>query len=136
MEQEISRISKFTEKWTTEWNVPTVTMRNESKFSKLLIGQFIQNHSDSVYKSCTFTSPGHNSSQPLEISLEHCNIKQLTKETHSVSETGLWPLQTLDVQMHYKPTETFHYTHFSSSHPFSVKKGFRRSFAFAENKLG
>ena len=32
--------------------------------------------------------------------------------------------KTLDVQTHYKPTETFQYTHFSSSHPLSVKKGF------------
>jgi len=30
----------------------------------------------------------------------------------------------LDVQTHYKPTETFQYTHFSSAHPFNVKKGF------------
>ena len=28
----------------------------------------------------------------------------------------------LDVQTHYKPTETFQYTHFSSSHSLSVKK--------------
>ena len=32
--------------------------------------------------------------------------------------------KTLDVESHYKPTETFQYTHFSSSHPLSVKKGF------------
>ena len=32
--------------------------------------------------------------------------------------------KTLDVQTHYKPTEMFQYTHFSSSHPLSVKKGF------------
>ena len=32
--------------------------------------------------------------------------------------------KTLDVQTHFKPTETFQYTHFSSSHPLSVKKGF------------
>ena len=32
--------------------------------------------------------------------------------------------KTLDVQTHYKPTETFQFTHFSSSHPHSVKKGF------------
>ena len=32
--------------------------------------------------------------------------------------------KTLDVQKHYKPTQTFQYTHFSSSHPLSVKKGF------------
>ena len=30
----------------------------------------------------------------------------------------------LDVQTHFKPTETFQYTHFSSCHPLSVKKGF------------
>ena len=30
----------------------------------------------------------------------------------------------MDVQTHYKPTETFQHTHFSSSHPLSIKKGF------------
>jgi len=32
--------------------------------------------------------------------------------------------KTLYVQTHFKPTETFQYTHFSSCHHFSVKKGF------------
>ena len=51
-----------------------------------------------------FASPGHNCSQPLE----HCNKKQLTKETNSLSKTSLAKLnkkflsklQTLDVQRH------------------------------------
>ena len=30
----------------------------------------------------------------------------------------------LDIRTHYKPTETFQYTHFSSCHPPRVKKGF------------
>ena len=30
----------------------------------------------------------------------------------------------LDTKTHFKPTETFQYTHFSSSHPSGVKKGF------------
>ena len=30
----------------------------------------------------------------------------------------------LDIRTHYKPTETFQYTHFTSSHPLGVKKGF------------
>ena len=30
----------------------------------------------------------------------------------------------LDVQTHFKAAETFQYTHFSSCHPLSVKKGF------------
>ena len=59
------------------------------------------------------------------------NKKQLTKETHFVSETGpakqnvpmirtLWPLQILHAQTHYKPAETFQCAHFSSSHLLSV----------------
>ena len=32
--------------------------------------------------------------------------------------------KTLDVQTHFKPTETFQYTHFSSYHLLSIKKGF------------
>ena len=30
----------------------------------------------------------------------------------------------LDVDTHFRPTETFQYTHFSSCHPLGVKKGF------------
>ena len=38
---------------------------------------------------------------------------------------GPWLIQgkILDVQTHFKPTETFQYTHFSSCHPLGVKKG-------------
>ena len=32
--------------------------------------------------------------------------------------------KSLDLQTHFKPTETFQYTHFSSCHPFNSKKGF------------
>ena len=32
----------------------------------------------------------------------------------------------LDVQTHFKPTETFQYTHFSSCHPLSINKGFAK----------
>jgi len=31
---------------------------------------------------------------------------------------------TLDIKTHFKATETFQYTHFSSCHPPEVKKGF------------
>ena len=33
-------------------------------------------------------------------------------------------ISVLDVRKHFKPTETFQYTHFSSCHPPGVKKGF------------
>ena len=35
-------------------------------------------------------------------------------------------LRILDSQTHFKPTETFQYTHFSSFHPFNTKKGFNK----------
>ena len=38
----------------------------------------------------------------------------------------------LDVRTHFKPTETFQYTHYSSCHPPGVKKGFIKA---TENKL-
>ena len=108
-----------------------VTIRNGSKFSLLLIGLFIHNQSHSVYKSCAFASPGHNCSQPLE----HWNKKQLTKETHYVSETGLAKINKQFLSELYghskrifgcllQAYKTFQYTHFSSSHPPSVQKGF------------
>ena len=33
----------------------------------------------------------------------------------------------LDIRTQYKPTETFQYTHFTSSHPLGVKRGFTKS---------
>ena len=43
----------------------------------------------------------------------------------------------LDVRTHFKPTETFQYTHFSSCHPQGVKKGFikRGGPPTSQNKL-
>ena len=68
------------------------------------------------------------------------------KFTHEMSSEKVIFLHTevfkgpcsLTAKTHYKPTETFQYTHFSSSHPLSVKKGFIKgeTFAFTENKLG
>jgi len=44
----------------------------------------------------------------------------------------------LNVRTHFKPTETFQYTHFSSCHPPGVKKGFIKgegSPKISQNKL-
>ena len=59
------------------------------------------------------------------------------KSTAEVSDTDTTFLDTsvykgerfpnesiLDIKMHFKPAETFQYTHFSSSHPPGVNKGF------------
>ena len=42
----------------------------------------------------------------------------------SVKGPRLSTLRILDSQIHFKPTETFQYTHFSSYQPFITKKGF------------
>ena len=39
---------------------------------------------------------------------------------------GFQSQSILDIKKHFKPTETFQYTHFSSSHPPGVKKGFKK----------
>ena len=70
--------------------------------------------------------------------IEHANSHHPTiKFTAEVSETETTYLDTtiykgerflqdsiLDVRTHFKPTETFQYTHFTSSHTPGVKKGF------------
>ena len=65
------------------------------------------------------------------------NFHSAIKFTAEMSETEITFLDTkvykgvrfdkgsiLDVQTHYKPTETFQYTNFYSCHPPGVKKGF------------
>ena len=44
-------------------------------------------------------------------------------------------LKVLDVRTHFKPTETFQYTHFSSCPPYQYQEGFyqRRSIASTQN---
>ena len=45
-------------------------------------------------------------------------IQWFSKERDSQKES------ILDIKTHYKPTETFQYTHFTSRHPPGVKRGF------------
>ena len=47
-----------------------------------------------------------------------------TQNTEVFKGPRLSTLKILDSQTHFKPTETFQYTHFSSCHPFNTKKGF------------
>ena len=65
------------------------------------------------------------------------NFHPTTKFTAEISENEITFLDTtifkgegfteksiLDIKTHYKPTETFQYTHFISCHPPGVKRGF------------
>jgi len=76
--------------------------------------------------------------EDIEIFIEKANAYHPTiKFTAEVSEIETTFLDTtvykgerfekeriLDVHTHFKPTETFQYTHFNSCHPVGVKKGF------------
>ena len=73
--------------------------------------------------------------------IEQANNHHPTKKfTAEISETEITFLDTnvfkgerfasesiLDVKTHFKPTETFQYTYFSSCHPPGVKKGFSKA---------
>ena len=62
----------------------------------------------------------------------HTTIKFTAEisETETFLDTNIYKGErfrsnsVLDVRTHFKPTETFQYTHFSSCHPPGVKKGF------------
>ena len=52
---------------------------------------------------------------------------RLLSSTRWCSKKGLKKESILDIKTHYKPTETFQYTHFNSCHPPGVKIGFIKS---------
>ena len=53
-----------------------------------------------------------------------CHPNALFFSTELFKRPRLSPLRILDLQTHFKFTETFQCTHFSSYHPFNAKKGF------------
>ena len=76
--------------------------------------------------------------EEIEKFIKHANRHHATiKFTAGISDKGTTFLDTrvykgerfkkeniLDVRSHFKPTETFQYTHYSSCHPPGVSKGF------------
>ena len=76
--------------------------------------------------------------QEIDLFLEQANSFHLTlKFTAEISDKEITFLDTvvykgerfqkdaiLDIKTHYKPTETFQYTHYTSCHPPGVKRGF------------
>ena len=81
------------------WNIPT----NE-------VSEFV-NFANSFHHSIKFTCE---MSSERAVFLDTEVFKGPRHSTHKI----------LDLQTHFKPTETFQYTHFSSCHPFNSKKGF------------
>ena len=93
-----------------------------------------------VWKRCIddIFSPWDASKTDIERFIEQTNSHHPTvKFTAEISNTETTFLDTviykgkrfreqsiLDIKTHFKPTETFQYTHYTSCHPPSVKKGF------------
>ena len=91
------------------------------------------------------------SKQDIDLFIEQANTFHSTiKFTAEISEKEITFLDTvvykgerfqnksiLDVKTHYKPTETFQYTHYSSCHPPGVKRGFIKGDGYqtSKNKL-
>ena len=69
------------------------------------------NFADSFHPTINFT---------CEMSSEHA----VFLDTDVFKGPRLSTLRILDSQIHFKPTETFQYTHFSSCQPFITKKRF------------
>ena len=69
------------------------------------------NFANRFHPSITFTCK---MSSQRAVVLDTEVFKGLRLSTHKI----------LDLQTHFKPTETFQYTHFSACHPLKFKKGF------------
>ena len=81
------------------WNIPIKE-----------VSEFV-NFANSFHRSIKFTCE---MSSERTIFLDTEVFKGPRHSTHKI----------LDLQTHFKPTETFQYTHFPSCHPFNSKKGF------------
>ena len=68
-----------------------------------------------------FTNSFHT---PIKFTCETSSERAVFLDTEVFKGPRLSSLTILDSQTHFKPTETFQYTHFSSCHPFNTKKGF------------
>ena len=60
----------------------------------------------------------------MKFSCETLSERAAFRNTKVFKGPQLSTLEILDLQTHFKPTETFQYTHFLSCHPFKSKKGF------------
>ena len=83
------------------------------------------------YLPCVGQQNGQNG---LSLAYNSCPIEyQISENEITLLDTTVFKGERfteksiLDIKTHYKPTETFQYTHFSSCHPPGVKRGFIKS---------
>ena len=62
----------------------------------------------------------------IKFTCEMSSERAVFLDTEVFRGLRLSSLGILDSQTHFKPNETFQYTHFSSCHPFNTKKGFSK----------
>ena len=72
----------------------------------------------------TFIQLANNHHATIKFTAEISDIEITFLDTCVYKGERLKKESILDVRTHFKPTETFQYTHFSSCHPPGVRKGF------------
>ena len=77
-----------------------------------------------------FIEQANNYHWTIEFAADISHTETTFFETH-VFKCERFPKDSvLEIKRHFKPTETFQYTHFSSCQPLGVKKGFIKGEAF------
>ena len=66
---------------------------------------------------------------PIKFTCEMSSERAVFLDTEVFKGPRLSTHKILDLQTHFKPTETFQYTHFSSCHPLNCKKAFIKGVA-------
>ena len=74
-------------------------------------------------KVSIFVNFAHSFHSTIKFTREMSSERAASLDTEVFKGPRLSTLKILDSQTHFKPTETFQYTHFSSCHPFNTKKG-------------
>ena len=71
-----------------------------------------------------FTTQANSHHPTIKFTAEISNTEATFLDTVVYKGRHFQNQSILEIKTHFKPTETFQYTHFSSSHPPGVKKGF------------
>ena len=123
--------------WVPKWqsHLPTFSWHT---LKKKLLGEAKQNRENAKRYIDDIFSLWDSTRPEIYLFIERTNNFHPTiKFTAEISEIKTTFLDTiiykgdrfrndsiLDIRTHYKPTETFQYTHFNSCHPLGVKRGF------------
>jgi len=85
---------------------------------------FFVEHSNAGEEVSIFVDFANSFHPTIKFACEMSSECAVFLDTEVFKGPRLSSLRIRDSQTHFKPTETFQYTHFSSCHPFNTKRGF------------